>query len=532
MLRLLRLQARRDRVVLSIWVLGLALLVFATTSSVGAEYGDEQSREGVLGIALVTPALIALRGVPDGASLGSTIWFQIFTFLAFAIGLMNTFLAVRHGRQDEERGRRELVLAGAVNRTSPLVATLVLGFIANLVLALLSTGAFVAAGLDPAGAVRAGLTFGATGLAFLGIGVLVSQLAATSRGANGIAAAIVGLAYALRAWGDATGKADLDRLTIDAGWQSWLTPIGWGEQVFPFTRGVMWPLLLSLALGVVTAAVALVVQSRRDLGASLLPERAGPARGRLHTIPGLGWRLQWPGLLGWVVGAGALGLVAANLANVAKDAVLDNPQIQAVLQSLAGGSEQPDLVTLFIVAIMQIVGMLAAAVGIQGVLRLREEETGGTAEQVLAGPTSGWTVLLSAVLIGTVSVVAVLAVTSGAEALSFLLVGLPDAAAHTLGEGLVVLPAALVFVGVAALAVAIMPRASVAVSWAVFGAAAIIGLFGALLQLPDEVLHASPWGNVPAIPIEEWTGIVVLTAVAVGLVVLAAIAYRRRDLKT
>ena len=295
---------------------------------------------------------------------------------------------------------------------------------------------------------------------------------------------------------------------------------------------MLWPLLLSIALGVITAVAALVVQRRRDLGASLLPERAGPATGRIRTVAGLAWRQHWPGLVGWVIGAGALGLVAANLANVAKDVVLDNPQIQAVLQSLAGGSEQPDLVSLFIVAIMQIVGMLAAAVGIQGVLRLREEETGGTAEEVLAGPTSRWTMMLSAVLIGTVSVIAVLVVTAAAEALSFLLVDLPDAAWRTIGEALVVLPAALVFVGIAALAVAILPRLSIAISWAVFGLAAVIGFFGALLQLPDEVVHATPWGNIPAIPVEEWTGIVALAAVAIGLVVIASVLYRRRDLKT
>ncbi len=88
---------------------------------------------------------------------------------------MNTFLAVRHGRQDEERGRRELVLAGASHRTAQLTATLLLGLIANVVLGALSALAFIGAGLDASGAFAAGLTYTATGMAFLGIGVLVSR---------------------------------------------------------------------------------------------------------------------------------------------------------------------------------------------------------------------------------------------------------------------------------------------------------------------------------------------------------------------
>jgi ABC-2 type transport system permease protein len=532
MLHLLRLQLRRDRIILPIWIIGIALLVFASTSSVGAEYGDQTEREGLLTLGLATPALIALRGIPDGGSLGSLIWFQIFAFVAFAIGLMNTFLAVRHGRQDEERGRRELVLAGAISRTSPLTATLLLGLGANVVLGLLSALAFLGAGLDAAGAFAAGLTFTVTGLAFLGIGVLVSQLTATSRGANGLAAAIVGVAYLLRAWGDATGKADLDKLTLTPTAPSWLSPIGWGEQVFPFTRGQLWPLLLSAALFVVGAAVAYLVQSRRDLGASLLPERGGPATGRLRTIPGLGWRLHWPSLLGWVIGAGLLGLVVANLATLAAGALQDNPQIQAVLESLAGGGEQPNVTVLFIVAIMQIVGMLAAAVGIQAVLRLREEESNGTAEEVLAGPTSRWRLMLSAVLIGTISVVAVMAFTAAAESIGFLIAGDSDAAARALGEALAFTPPALVFVGLAALAVAFLPRAAVAISWGLFGIGAVVGLFGSLLQLPDEVIDWTPWGAAPAIPVGDWTGVAVLLAAFVGLVALASVLFRRRDLVT
>ena len=122
MIRLLRLQARRDRVILPIWILGIALLVTASTSAIGAEYGTRGTAPRSSGSALVTPALLALRGAPNGAELGSLLFFQVFTFLAVTVGLMSTFLATRHGRADEERGRRELVIASPGRpRSSSLV---------------------------------------------------------------------------------------------------------------------------------------------------------------------------------------------------------------------------------------------------------------------------------------------------------------------------------------------------------------------------------------------------------------------------
>jgi len=125
--RLLLQQARRDRLNLPIWVLDTALLLTVSAASVVNEYGDAEGRSQILTVALATPALLALRGIPNGDSLGSAVHFQSFAFLAVTIGLMNVFLATRHGRADEVTGRRELVLAAPVSRLAPPLATLILG---------------------------------------------------------------------------------------------------------------------------------------------------------------------------------------------------------------------------------------------------------------------------------------------------------------------------------------------------------------------------------------------------------------------
>src|SRR6478752_8790572 len=129
MLPILLQQVRRDRIILPIWVLGTAALLAVSAASVVSEYGDAEGRAGILTVALATPALLALRGIPNGDSVGSAVHFQSFAFLAVTIGLMNVFLATRHGRADEETGRRELVLAAPVSRLAPMGATILLGLI-------------------------------------------------------------------------------------------------------------------------------------------------------------------------------------------------------------------------------------------------------------------------------------------------------------------------------------------------------------------------------------------------------------------
>lgn len=531
MTRLLRFQARRDRRQLLIWVLAVGLLVLTTGRTVLAEFPTEADRAPLLRLALVTPALLAFRGVPNGPSEGSVLFFQLFSWLAVVVALLNTFLATRHGRGDEERGRSELLLAAPLRRTAPVAATWVLGTAVDVVLAVVTAAAFAVLGLPVAGAVLAGAALGVTGFAFLGVGLLVSQLTPTSRAANGLAGAVVGAAYLLRAAGDALGQVDLERLTARAAWPSWLSPIGWGEQTFAFTADRPAPLLLGLALGGLTGAVALRLQAGRDLGASLLRPRLGrAAAGRgLRGGLGLAWRLQWPAVLSWAAGGAVLGLAAGALSRAVADLTTENAQVREVLAGLAPGADA-DLVGVFLTAILSLVGVLAAAAGLQAVLRMRSEETDGTVELVLAGPVSRLRWLVNGLVVGGLAALAVLAGVSAAAALGFAVLGDGVHAGLAARQAFAGLPAALVFVGLGAVLVAVLPRLAVAASWALFGAAVAAGLFGVLLGLPASAQDLSPFSHLPTLPVRDWTPLVTMTLLALALAGAAALALRRRDL--
>jgi ABC-2 type transport system permease protein len=530
-LRIFVQQLRRDRVTLPIWILGTAALMATAAASVGQEYGDAKGRASILAVALATPALLALRGNPNGASLGSAVHFQSFAFLAVTIGLMNVFLATRHGRQDEERGRRELVLAAPVSRLSPPVATLLLGLLANGVFVLIAIGAYAPAGVSTQGAVLSSVALGMTGLAFLALTMIAGELMQTSRAANGVGVVLVLGSYALRAAGDATGSVDITKLTLQPGWPSWISPIGWGQQTLAFTDNHWWPVAALAALFVVAAAVALVIHSRRELGASIFVERSGraTARATLNSPFALAWRLQWPTIVPWAAGSALLGLALGSLVTAIAHANLDSPGLAALIQSL-GHTSSTSLGTALIPVVMVFVGAVAAAAGVQAVLRLREEEAEGRLENLLAEPRSRVSWVLAFTGVGALTVIITLGATALTSGLSFLSTSTPDTGWTAAGSALVQIPAALVFVGVTALLVGLLPRAAIGLGWGVYGILLVIGLFAKLLNLPDWLAKVSPISNVPSLPNDDWWPTVIVGAVAILATVIGALAYRRRDL--
>lgn len=529
--RLLLARARRDRVIVPVWIAATALLAYAAASGIQTALPTDADRETALQVVLVTPSILALRGLPDGASVGAYVYFQVFCYLAITAALMSTFLVTRHSRADEERGRLELVGATPIGRAAPLAATMVWGMLANLLLGVLVAVGFQGGGLPAAGSWLAGLAAAATGIVFVGLAALVAQLAPTSRAANGISAALVGVAFLLRAVGDATGTLDLPALTAASAWPSWLSPIGWAQQVFAFTRADASPLLLSAALFVAAAAAALVAQSRRDLGSSLLRERSGRATGHLHSSLGLAWRLQWPSVVGWALGALVLGSLAGTLSGSLASAGELGDRLQRLLELvIPGGSGQ--LTDMLVIALVGVAGILAAFTGAQAIMRARSDEADGRAELVLAAPVSRTQWLLGYVLIALVSAVVVALAAGLGAGISFVSAGDPSRFWTSVLAGVAQVPAALTFVAATALIFAIVPRATVAGGWALVAVGAFVGQFGALANLPEGVREVSPFAHTPQVPgaDADWGPAFVILVISGALVALSVMALRRRQL--
>jgi ABC-2 type transport system permease protein len=525
---------RRDRWQLVLWIGGITVLMAASAVAVATEFGGERERTEIVAFAVSNPAFLFLRGIPEGNSVGALLFFQVFTFVSVLAGLMSTFLVVRNTRAEEDSGRAELVASAPLWRGAPLVAAVVVAILANLVLAVTLALAMIIVGVDATGSWLTGLATAGVGSVFATVAALTAQAMPSSRAANGAAASLLGVAFLVRGSGDALGAPSADLTTVEPSWIAWLSPIGWAQRVSPFGEASTAPLLLHVAATLLLGAVAVAIARRRDTAASLVQERPGdavasPLRG---TATGVAWALQLPALIGWTVAVAAFAALVGVLAPTLASALEDNPSLAALMESILPGA-MTDAVDVFTATVFGVCGILAAAAGIQAVLRLHAEEADGRAELLLAAPHSRARWVMGHALIAAVSVVVVLAVAGLAAGLAFGLMEegwsrLPSSVSATLAH----VPAALTLVGVVAVLFAVVPRVSVGLGWGALVAAVVLGQFGELLRLPDWVQDISPFRHTPAMPLEAFEPVPALVMVAVALLAAgtAAVFIERRDI--
>jgi ABC-2 type transport system permease protein len=527
-------QARRDRVTLPVWILGIALLGFATSSAVGTQFGDEAAQTAILTLAASNPAFLFLRGMPDGTGVGAVVFFEGYAVMAVLAGVVSTFLVVWDTRTDEELGRAELLGSVPLPRAASLVATLLLGAAVNLLLAVFVAAGFVAAGLPVPGAVGAGAAVAAVGVFFVGVAAVAAQVLPSGRSANGGGAGLVGAAYLLRGVGDALGTPAADLLHVTSAWPSLLSPIGWGQRSRPFTSPDLLPLLVPLAAALILGAAAVLIRRRRDVGASLLPQRDGRERAGAagSSFVGLAWRLQRSTLAGWCVGAAALGAMAGALGPLVSETVSSVAPLKELISRLVPGG-QAGVMDVFITALGGVAGVFAAAAGIQAVLRMRAEEAEGRAELLLALPVSRARWLGANVVIAAVSAVLISGTAGTAAAIGLGLAGTANGPTESLVvAALAHVPAALVFLTAASAVFASAPRLSIPLGWGMLAAGLLLGEFGELFGLPVWLQDLSPFRHSSAMPVEPFdqAGALAMAVIAAALAGLAAYCIQRRDL--
>ncbi|WP_030870877.1 ABC transporter permease [Streptomyces sp. NRRL F-2747] len=515
---LLRLALRRDRVMTPVWITVVALLVLSLPASLESVYGTAAERARLLGTMNTNGSLRALYGPVFGDSIGALTAWRGGVFAGVLAGIMSLVIVVRHTREEEETGRQELLSAAMVGRRAPLTAALLAALTANGLAALLVTAGL--AGRGAGGAAALGLGIGATGMLFAALAAIAAQLTESARLAKGLAGALIGAAFVLRAAGDAGSAGGSSALT-------WVSPLGWLEHVRAFAAERWWVFAPFAAAVAVLVAAAYALAGRRDVGMSFLPARPGPAEGRLAGPGALAWRLQRGSLTGWSLAFLAAGVVFGGMTDGATQLVGDNERTREIIERMGGQSGIADA---FLATMAGMLGMIAALFIVSSVLRLSVEESGQRAEPLLANAVGRlrWAG-------------GHLAVAFGGSALILLLAGLGLGIGHgqglrgvaaAAGATLAQLPAVWVIGALAALLHGALPRYAVA-AWAVAGGALTLGWIGPALNLPQAVLNLSPFAHLPKLPGAEalaWAPLLVLTALAAALLAAGLAALRRRDL--
>ncbi|MFE5208449.1 ABC transporter permease [Streptomyces sp. NPDC056600] len=524
---LLGFALRRDRLRLPVWLAALVVTTVSTANSYATLYDSPEARASTAKT-MATPAALAMTGPRhflDHYTHGAMLSHEMIGFMGVLVGLMSVLIVTRHTRDEEETGRAELVRSTVIGRHAQLAAALTLALLTNLALALLLAVSLTGLGLESVGmggALVYGAAHAAIGLVFAGVAAITAQVSSSTRGASGLALAVIGAAYILRAAGD-SGSTDA---------LSWASPIGWAQRSYPFVDDRWWPLLLCLAVAAACAATGFALSSRRDVGAGLRPTRLGRATAsRALTSPfGLALRLQRGLLAGFCAGLFVMGAMYGSIIGDIEDMLGSVEQIQQALAEIGGAT----LAESFASMVMVVISVVSMVFVVMATLRARGEETGGRAEALLTTGLSRTAWLgghLAVALLGAVLT----------QLLAGLGFGLAAAAAtgdhamtgDLIAAALVHVPALWTAAGVALVLLGWLPRAT-ALAWVVPLYAFAVGYLGEILQFPEWAGDLSPLGHVPQLPAApmEWTPVLVLTLVAAALCVTGIAGFRRRDLET
>ncbi len=517
----LRLFLRRDRIVLPLWVLVFGLAPTGYVKSIEGLYTTPAALAEFAATTRASAAEIAMYGPIFNSSIGQVgLWKAGMYFTLIGVAVILT--VVRHTRMEEESGRAELLDSTSVGRYSGLTAALLLAFGASATVGILCTAGLLGIGLPVGGSVGYGLAMAGSGFVFTAVAGVPAQLSPSARVARGIALAVLGTAYALRAVGDA-----------GSGTLSWLAPQGWSLQLRPFADERWWVLLLHLGATIALTAAAYRLLSNRDVGSGLIAERLGAptAASSLSGTLGLAWRMHRGTLVAWTVGLSLYGLLIGSAAESISGQIGDSQTVRDVIMRFGGAESLEDA---FVAYGFGMLGIAGAASAISAALRLFSEENAERGESVLAGAVGRTRWAASHILFATLG-----------PAFAMLVAGILGGLTYgaTVGDiggklpavvagAMIQLPAIWLLAAVTVALFGVVPRFT-SVAWGVLAAFGLIFMIGSIVDAPQWVRDLEPFSHLPKLPGGEFQAAPVLwlLLITAALFTIGLVAFRRRDLR-
>ena len=468
-------------------------------------------------------AIRLFYGYPyDPVTIGGYSAWRVGGTLAIAAAAFGVLAAVRALRTEEETGRMELILAGPVQRRTGFASALAAIAAGISILWLAMAAGYVVGGLSVGGSAYLALATASVAFMFVGVGAVVSQLAPTRRIALQLGGAVVAGLLLLRVIADTAAGV---------GWLRWLTPLGWAEELRPFTGPhpavLLLPVGATLALLLVAGRMAL----RRDIGTGMLPahDQASPRLRLLSTPTAQALRSERGSLAVWTTCFAGFAVILGMIAPSISAAGI-TPTIRREVAKLGSGSILSPigyLAFVFIFFILAVSLFVCAHVA-----AARHEEADEQLETLLALPVSrvrwlGGRLLLAAAGAATLSLTAGLITWVGATSQ-----GVSIPLSRMLEAGANCMPAALLFLGLAVLAYALAPRASTGIAYGLVMVAFFWYLVGALTSLPRWLVDATPFAHIGLVPTQPFRLVSAIGMITVGAVAtaVALLVFRRRDL--
>ena len=439
--------------------------------------------------------------------------------------------ATKRFRGEEEAGRSEMFLSGPTTPRLAAANTLV-GLSAGLAviyvlvaLVTLVAGHMSHLNFTTSESLFFALAIVASTAEFLAVGAFTSQIAPTRRRAASIAAGVFGVAFLLRAIGDASPSVR---------WLTYVSPLGWIEHLRPLTGSS--PIWLLPIAGFVAAlcAATVYVAGERDLGASLIPDKdTAKQRTRFLNAPfGLAVREVRGSLYGWLAAIAASSIAMGVIAKSAGKVLEASPAVKKYLSNITQSQRHlfgtvTYLGIIFLIMMTVIMALAASFVG-----AMREDEAEGYLDNLLVRPVSRMKWLLGRLVIVVASVLL-----AGLSAAVFAWFG---AATQHSGVGIgklisaginAAVPAAFI-IGIGVLTMGIRPRWTSAVMYVVIGWSFLLEMIGPAINLNHWILDTSLLHHVAFSPAVDprWSTAGILAGIGAAAAIIGAIVFNRRDL--
>jgi ABC-2 type transport system permease protein len=468
-------------------------------------------------------ALRLFYGYPyDPVTIGGYSAWRVGGTLAIAAAIFGVLAAVRALRTEEDTGRMELILASPVHRRTVFLSAMGAIALGTALLWLAAWVGYLAGGLAAGPSAYLSLSTAVVVAVFVGIGAVVSQLAPTRRVALELGTGVVALSLLLRVIADTAGGA---------GWLRWFTPLGWAEEMRPFTGAQPLVVLLPVVASVVLLMIAARIAATRDVGTGTLSARdtAKPRLGLLSSPTAQALRTERTSLTIWCASTAVFAVILGMVSASVSAAGISDQMRKEIAKFGSGSIVTPVgyLSFVFIFYVLAVSLFVCSQVG-----AARSEEAGEQLETLLAMPVSqtGWLGGRLGLAVAGAAVLSLLA--GGLTWLGAVTQGVHVTLPRMLEAGANCLPVALLFLGLAALAYATVPRASSGIAYGLVALAFLWYLVGALVGVPKWLVDATPFAHVGWVPVQPFRLGAAIVMVAIGAAAAggALASFRRRDL--
>ncbi len=513
----------------AVWGYIFGIAIASSAISYTTIYKTQAQRDALAAAYGSNKATSALFGpASDLQTVAGFTVFKISMTLMILGAVWGLLTSTRLMRGEEDSGRWELLLSGQITRRG--AAAQALGGLGAGVVTLWALTALVTVltGLNSKVDIAAGpglyfaLAMVATAAMFLAVGALTSQLAPTRRQAASYAATVLGVSYAVRMIADA--GVGLHGLI-------WASPLGWVEELQPLTAPQPPALVPIIAFTAVLSVIAVHLAGSRDVGASIVADRAtSQPRLRLLCGPtGFAIRMVRPTVTGWWVAIAVSGLLYGLIAKSA-GATISGSSVQNVFSKLGatGTGAEAVLGVCFL-----ILAVLVAFVGAGQLTAARSEEAAGRLDHFLVRPIARASWLAGRLLVA----LAVLLV-SGAGAGFFAWLGAASQHAGVslvtlLEAGVNLLPPAVTILGIGVLTFGIRPQMTSVVVYALLGWSLLIVIVGGIGAMSHWVLDTSVFHQMASAPAvsPHWEANGIMVSIGIAAAVFGGLAFRRRDLQ-